>query len=282
MQSDRRNFRGHFVVDLHSSALVLLPFFCEFQEMFCRVLYFKYLISLSILLTGCAAIPKLPDDTSLTVADVIHSVRCVLSDAVDRHRSKYAWLDDWAASVTLELKVDEIGDGNGGASFVVPISNGIFTIGFLAGVKRQAILTETVESSFNFDELSCPEFGTGEKEPFLIAGGLGLETWIERVASGLAVARVKPTSLSHIANFIITKNASVTPGVDLIRVKGHRFGAKFTLAGTRVDAHKLTVTAVVRKDRAKKIARTKTPGVVDPATQQQLDFKNFINSNSRD
>lgn len=240
---------------------------------------FASLILVPLQLTGCSSLPDLPDNDQVNIADVLYSIRCQLAESVQMYRPYYPWINNWAASTKLQLKVVETGEKSGGANLVIPITNGTFTIGFNAGLTQKASRTATVEATFDLKDIDCPDLSKNENPPRYVQGSLGLGEWIQRVTVALESSQILPSSLGYSTNFTLKANGNLMPSFSVIP-GDRRFGANLKLSGEREDAHSLTITTVEKKDSAKprKIARNardtkkyQTPA--GPETQMFLNLK---------
>jgi hypothetical protein len=243
---------------------------------------FIFFVLLTSPLTGCSSLPDLPNDDHVNIADVLYSIRCQLADSVQIYQEKYPWINDWAASTKIQLNVVETGEKSGGANLVVPITNGTFTIGLSAGLTQKATRTATVEASFDLEDINCPDLSGDENPPKYIQGSLGLREWIQRVTAALESSQTLPSSLGYSTNFTLKTNGSLTPSFNVIPGMDRRLGANLKIAGTREDEHSLTITALEKKDKAKKPAKVATRNSFDnkkyqtpagPNTQMLLNLK---------
>jgi hypothetical protein len=196
----------------------------------------------SLFATSCATIPPIDEREYVKVADILYSVECELRDAIYVLSRDYPFVRNQLVSAAYQLKVAETGEGSGDSMIVVPISNGTFSIGFAAGLKRVATRDTNVTVEYMTSNLECrPEDGPGPI-PNRIEGGIGLYSWLMDVSSALQRASETPVAMSYKVQFDLTANGSVTPKFGIQKTSGHQYGGSLKVSGVRERLHSVSIS----------------------------------------
>jgi hypothetical protein len=240
-----------------------------------RSVALAFTAAVGVLLASCATVPRLSDESQISIEAVADRVRCELRAAAQEHE----WLKGWVGAVTLTLEVQDKGGGAGSLGFVVPIHNGTFTMGFTGGPTETAKRTVTVEFPTKIAELKankklfCPHMV--DPATRRLDGELGIVEWVRRVAStvrpptmatgkawaqGFTASRAKggggrrrdtDRSIGYTLEFGLLIDASITPGFKVVPAKGHERSGALKIFGSRDNSHKLDIALSPNEDDLK-------------------------------
>lgn len=205
------------------------------------------------LVAGCTAVPPLdPIHQRISVANIADRVQCELQRAVGPYAAR-GWLRTWHADYILTLQVDADSGVALANSFINPVSGGTFTLGTGLGLTGSATRIETVNFSLSMKKILNYRCLLPPPPEVDLDGNLGLNDWVARVAEAFDKHDVgEVASFGHVAQFIVTTTASLTPNFALVSYTGP--GA---LSATRKDTHSLNI-AFAPPDAKGKVRATQT------------------------
>lgn len=202
------------------------------------------------LLAACAAVPRLPYEGGVGVADVIRNVKCELADAVRDNAAKHTWLRTWAAGVELTLDVIESGGAGIDAEIVVPLDS--TTDGSLGANLQRFRRAESI-SSITFTttlaavaEQEC--VAIPDEKRHLLRGELGLKIWLARAAEAIDATGItnQTSGVGYIIEFGVISSGGLDPGFRLLKLDkigdlkvGVNGGGSFS--ASRDDTHTLNI-----------------------------------------
>jgi hypothetical protein len=204
---------------------------------------------------GCTSLPDMPQD-GITTADVIRSIKCELRDAVWRERPTKYLAADWNAGIILTLAVYQNGGADGEASWVVPLTPGVFTGALSFQLVGEATRTERIEFQEKLSALRANQNldcrSPADKDSRVLLGGhLGIRDIVERTDAAIKVADITPKQLDYNLSFVIKRNGSATPRFSMIPVGGDRtFSGNAKISGVRNDTHDLKITLTKASPKA--------------------------------
>ena len=182
-------------------------------------------------------------------------VYCEVVEAAVESRDAQMLPAGWAAQVTLDMQVDEIGAVNPGISLIRPIDAvQTFTFGVGATLSSQGTREDKFGSYWNLDRLKkpCPGAKSYRGSSLLLQGDLGIVQWLK---DSLATEQLIPSSdlskqsdsvfkqdfLSYHVKFIVITNGNATPTWKLVRLATGN-GALPLASVSRTRTHDLLVT----------------------------------------
>ena len=206
---------------------------------------------------GCATLPQFREDP-ITTADVILNIKCELREAVWLYRGN-EWVQKWIAGLTFSLDVTHTGGLDADASWVFPMAQGAtFSIAPVGGFSGQATRKESINFNESLEFLrDDPKLRCAPQDPDRYArlgGQIGFADLLERVGRSMDSANIRPKELSYNLDFVIKKNANVTPRFSLIAIgKEKKFTGFPKWSGSYSDTQslKLVLTRPAEDDRDK-------------------------------
>ncbi|CAN5173489.1 hypothetical protein BH10PSE7_BH10PSE7_11180 [soil metagenome] len=271
---------------------------------------------LAAAVSACAAVPRLPYEDGVGVADIIRNVRCELARAVIENAPKHPWIKTWAAGIELTLDVTESGGAGVNAEILVPLNN--ITDGTLGANLHRFRRAQSI-SSITFatmlaqvSETDCVPPADGKRN--LLRGELGLKTWLARAADAIDATGIgaQTSGVGYVIEFGVIASGGLDPRFSLLKLDksgdtrvGVDGGATFS--ASRDDTHTLNIAiapiypalpaqvyvtnfgdldlgpTTVTTRTGKKVTTTKVQGVapVRPAgipQSTQQDLNNIIRS----
>ena len=226
---------------------------------------------MAIILVGCGTyVPAIQEGSgddaagAILVHAIVDSTHCEIRNAVttvinnDKEAAPHnrgirhaAFLDDWAAQVTLNLQIEEKTALNP-TLFSNPM--GFFTFGASGTLSADATRIDKLNYFYTVKDLLamglCPDFN--EPHPvgsLLIQSDLKLAEWLFSQVINVGTGAIgvpttpdtplKQTVLSHEVKFDIVSTGNISPGWKLMRVAFNQTGS--LLSGTRDRLHDLTI-----------------------------------------
>lgn len=224
-----------------------------------RVLTAAFILPAAVL-AGCAVLPEYREEP-LTTADVIRHIKCELRDAAWRYPQNQ-WIRDWTVGLVFELKANHAGglDANS-ETWTFPLNHGaIFAVAVNGGFNGAATRTERISFKVGLNEINSQGLACLDEESgryALLGGRLGIADLFERAGQTMQAAKVveeRFTSLNYNLQFVIKKNAGVTPRFSLIPIgKEKTFSGPLAWSGSREDTQgvEITLTPPVRQARCR-------------------------------
>jgi len=223
----------------------------------------RYLLTLMMAvapgLSGCGL--YVPDTHGLgqdqldEIADeneIVNQIKCEIHRAADPqiNGASVAWIDTWAAKVSLILTVDEKGSLNPGFSLTEPHSapakGQLFSLSGGIGASADATRKETIGFTFSIPDLLKERQITNQcanENGVLIHSDLKIADFVQ-VKSNLAkIPGTIPgpyTAFTYQATFIVTYSGNITPTWKLVRFTANP-GSNF-LTASRMRTNDLVIT----------------------------------------
>lgn len=157
-----------------------------------------------------------------------------------------------ALAYNFIFKISESNDASGGASFDLPFTGGIFTIGIKAGAEKDRTNERSVKLADTFEKLvvdleeSCAAHTPhGPNFAYPITGDIGLSETIGtfiRIANAEQVANV--SEYYDELTFVTKLFGEIKPSVKISKIVPKKLflkNADATFAADRIDSHKLRV-----------------------------------------
>lgn len=205
-------------------------------------------IGLSFITSGCSIHPLQEDVTRLPLPEIIHKVRCEAKDAVEYYDPHHRF-DEVTVTYVFDFIITEGNEASADGKFTVPISHGVFSIGFEAGkdLERKSDRQIRIVDSFGYLRgRDCSNARFVESAKYPISGTTGLD---EVVANFIDLAHEKP--LDRLAAFIgtyrdiiaftTTIGGAIKPSITLTPLSGRIFNVNGVIGGERKDLHQLTI-----------------------------------------
>lgn len=200
-------------------------------------------LSLCVLLYACAGVPSLPDESRVSVEQIINLTKCELRDALLYSEGGAPWLATWSASAELTLKVNsQATAGLGAPTFLTPIQLGTFAATFDASIGENANGVAKIKFSTKLKDTRnqlCPLPADRTDGSLMARRTLGIAAWLNRAIDSAKAANVAEStrSLAYTIEFVVTANGSVLPKWDLLYSNKNKFGIGPKLFGEIKDTH---------------------------------------------
>lgn len=189
------------------------------------------------------------------------------SGTVDLVTGKTEWKqffpNDWGASVSLSLQVDESTSINPGVALSKPLPDDqLFTLGLGGSFSSAATRTDKFDAYYPIGYLMIPETDTSichaKNDPFkglspatsspFIQSELGIENWLkDAMFTNTHLHSIDPQNatkttdtITYEAKFVVTTNGSVNPTWRLVHFTGNTGGNLFSTGRSRT--HTVIVT----------------------------------------
>jgi hypothetical protein len=216
----------------------------------------RWLIAGAAILSGCAIAPSLPDESRVSVEDIVKLTKCELRDAL-LHADKTApWFDKWAAAAELTLKVGTQAGGQlGTPTFLIPINIGTWSMGFDVGGGANANGVAKIKFATKLEalrDLDCPPRGGGDENPIGATRDLGLSAWLIRALDSANAAQLderSTKSMGYTIEFVVFVNGAVAPKWDVLYGHGRRFNIGPRVNGEIRDSHIVDIALVPPSQR---------------------------------
>lgn len=231
----------------------------------------SYVTVVAIFVAGCAIHPLPENVTDFNTAGIVEKIFCETRAAIkkydrnllgykDKERTKPVYEFDGATAVfEFDFIITINNDATAEASFVVPISQGTFSIAFNGGTTkqrkadRQAKIAKTFGSIRKLQDKDCARFKDRISVKYPITGNIGMEELV-RTFFELKPKQQLVATYRDKLSFTTTFNGSVNPSITLLPSPGKTIKAAATLAGDRSDLHQVTVQLSRAKTIAEKVA----------------------------
>jgi len=198
--------------------------------------------AVAAILSGCATAPSLPDESRVSVEEIVYLTKCELREALIYADQHAPWFTAWSALPELTLKVGtQAGASIGAPSFLVPINIGTWTTIFDVGGGANANGVAKMKFPVKLEDtraLNCPP-----RDETVDLGGrtrdLGLAAWLKRAMTAANNTGIKEDtdSMSYSIEFVVFANGSIQPKWDLFYGNGRRFNIGPRLNGEVRDTH---------------------------------------------
>jgi hypothetical protein len=198
-------------------------------------------------MAGCATLPDYREDP-VTTAEIVRHIKCELRDAVWAHPEN-AWVRPWKAALNFEFEVTHTGGLDSDNTWVFPLNQGAtFILALTGGFSGQGTRTERMNFIENLQTINTQPLFCPKQDPdrhARLGGELGLTDLLERVglaieAANINIERKLLTQLDYNLQFIIKKNASLTPKFNLIPIgKEKPFTGSLKWTGSSSDTQTL-------------------------------------------
>lgn len=205
-------------------------------------------MGLSFFASGCSIHPLQEDVTRLPLPEIIHKVRCEAKDAVEYYDPHHRF-DEVTVTYVFDFTITEGNEASADGKFTVPISHGVFSIGFEAGKELERKSDRQIRIADSFGYLrgrDCSNARFVESVKYPISGTTGLD---EVFANFMDLAHEKP--LNRVAAFIgtyrdiiaftTTIGGAIKPSITLTPLSGRIFNVNGVIGGERKDLHQLTI-----------------------------------------
>jgi hypothetical protein len=209
------------------------------------------ILLLPLIIFGCTSVPDFPDD-HLDTARVVQNIKCEFRDAVIKVDSNGEWLKHWNAGFILSILVNHKGGVTVDATLTHPLTPGIFTLPFAGVLSGETKRTEKI----NFlekvrrvrDGFSFPCPSEPASDGALLAGRIGILDLLQRARSAMELAEIAPTQLDYSLDFVIAKNANLSPRFAMIPIGSlDTITAGIKLEGSQGQTHTLNLSLVEKK-----------------------------------
>lgn len=209
----------------------------------------------AFLLSACVSVPEFHSDPVLP-ADVALSLKCELQRAIWTDADSHAWLRDWNAVATLNLRILERSDGSGELGLVVPLSPGLSSplLGF--GASIDATRTAQFQFSESIAELAVfskchASKDAGHNDGLLLRGNLGIKDWLDRIRMAADLASLDTDQIDYTLDFFIKKTLAPSVRFSLIPAGSNIFGASAKLDLQKHLTHNLKLVLQPKKRKPK-------------------------------
>jgi hypothetical protein len=259
-----------------------------------------------VTLAGCGMhvpeIQEFPQDSvdgQLLVRDIVASVNCEISDAVNYvidqdtklapangGRRLAPWFDAWGIQSTLQLTIDEKSAINPVVSWLPPglgQPSQIFSIGGGVTYSNEATRIDKLNSFNTVQQFRGRACSVRRQGTYILSSDLKLREWLTDVILAADTGEFpvpssadgpwKSNVISHEVKFQVTTSGNVTPGWKLTRVNINQSGT--FLSASRDRTHDLTITlgpmsnVVVGQKSVKTSKGPKTVNVMQAAPSTQ-------------
>ncbi len=206
-------------------------------------------ILVALALSGCAATKPLQlsdiSDDIVYAADVLYSFECELQDAITNVSQTQATnlFQNQAGIATFTLTVTETDNLRSDLSLTIPVGVAGLTVAGGGGPTRKAVRTIDFKVPFNTSSLTpCSAEREAEFDLTRIEAGLGLNGWVDQLATVFVRTGYSPTYLNYAVEFDIGE--AVAANSSLSRNEGltKKRSVGFKSGSSRTVRHKLVVT----------------------------------------
>lgn len=198
----------------------------------------------SLLISGCASFPRLPDQPVFNEVDVVTNVECELQSALVIIQSQTEgrhWLYDWATSIKIDLSRKNVGSGSAGVGVSIPTYPGNISLGASgtviqvyesqAGVNFPSYLEDLTQSR-------CERQGTQS----ILTGELGVGDWLLRSASMLDMTGNPGEGINFSLLFGVTEGAGASAAFSMFEIGRNLIGGNVGVGHETNATHKVTLT----------------------------------------
>ena len=184
--------------------------------------------------------------------DIINQIKCEIHRAADpaTNGSSVAWIDTWAAKVSLVLTVDEKGGLSPGFSLTEPFSapskGQFFSLSGGVNASADATRKETVGFTFSIPDLLKEGSITkkcANEDGILIHSDLKVADFVQAKSNLAKIPGTIPgpfTSFTYETTFVVSYGGNLTPTWKLVRFTANP-GSNF-LTASRMRTNDLTIT----------------------------------------
>jgi hypothetical protein len=205
---------------------------------------------LGLFVAGCTALPDLPQQSAVSVSDVVNSINCEFKAAVLNER--FVSEDKgWLATSELKLQVVAAAGAELGLNLSSPLNPGTLLVavggGYSGSADRTAGVTfETVLKDPRI--ISCRKPSDQSDDP--LVGNLGIHDWIAMLQESRD--EVKDFSVfSHELKFTIERKGNIDPSFSLVPLGSSKLGGGAKIGGSRKHVHSLEISFKKNKDAPK-------------------------------
>jgi hypothetical protein len=191
--------------------------------------------------TGCATLPELPTQRSVSVTEVVRAIQCELKAAYEA-TAPTSELRTWDAGFKLTLAVEEKAGAAASAGFDVVVSGDDTLVpGFSLGADSTAKRSVVVEFATTYARLRSVDCAAGansaEMTGWDFRGNLGIGEWLSEVERAFVENKASsPTAVSYGNDFILKLSGGLALGFEFAPVEAAVGGG-----GSREDTHTLSL-----------------------------------------
>jgi hypothetical protein len=218
-------------------------------------------LSVCLVFSGCASVPKLPTEVGLLrISDIVDNIRCDLKEGRDGikevkngvetvKRGPATFLTEgpeWNAAIELTLQVVAESTGSGGAGNDIPYTPQTATLALATNVTGTADRQVGYKFSVALgpeDPIVCKndEVVERRKRNSRLVGDLGIGVWLAQLQDAYAETTTKPDSVSYTLGFTLLQSAESSVKIVKIPFDSSAANLGFGLKGSWKDVNKINI-----------------------------------------
>lgn len=212
-------------------------------------------------LTGCSIHPQTEDFSRSVVPDIVTTIKCEAQQAILAHiTAENKWLIKSGLGLAFFFEMAENNDRTASGSFVFPVTQGLFRLGYSAGIRKVRKTTQRLSTVDAFEDIlriDCT--GKGRQKNFIypITGNIGLDAtfrnYVRVMAQHIDASQV--SEFTDEVQFTTGLGSTVTPSIDLRPVSGRFIDAELNLTDGRVDVHRVTLSFTIPRTELQEAMR---------------------------
>lgn len=196
---------------------------------------------LGLFVAGCTAVPDLPQQSAVSVSDVVNSINCEFKAAVLNERFITEG-NGWLATSQLKLQVVAFAGAELGLNLSSPLNPGTLLVAVGGGYSGSADRTAGVTFETVLEDprnISCREPSDQSNAP--LVGNLGIHDWIAMLQG--TRDKVKQFSVfSQELKFTIERKGNIGPSFSVVPLGSSILGGGAKIEGSRKHVHSLEIS----------------------------------------
>lgn len=205
------------------------------------------------MLSGCAALPKLPYSSRPDVKDVVKSIRCQVKRVFDDNISTYPWIQYWAAGVDLTLRIKRDTGAAGAIALAIPLTPGTLTLKANAGLSEIADKKANLSFVHSLAEASrfpCDGVKIALAKGSYLLGDLGFSKWVDTTGRAFKDDNfkdnnfndtVEPLKFSLTVEFVVVADGGIDPTFSMIPLGNNTLTANLKLTNKLTATHTIVL-----------------------------------------
>ena len=241
-----------------------------------RLVHIPFFIGCFVL-TGCSIHPQTEDFSRSAVPDIVTAIKCEAQQAILAEitaDNKYLMKSGLGLAFYFEMAEDNNKTALG--SFTFPITQGLFRLGYSAGIQKERRAVQRLSTIDTFEDILSVECKGKIRESniiYPISGSIGLDATFKNYVRVMAqhIDASQVDEFNEEVQFTTNFGGTLTPSIDLRPVSGRFVDARVNLEEGRVDIHRVKLSftpprtefqnamdlAKAQRTRAREIARLK-------------------------
>jgi hypothetical protein len=209
-----------------------------------RRVFVALVVSVQIGLVSCSLAPDQSDVTRVDTMDIVHNIRCETKEALLAYPPDH-WVHRATVAYAFEFRSVENNGLGGGASIVVPITNGAFTLDVIGAVQKQREGEHRLtlgEPFFNLHNLDCSETAHRRSFKYPITGHIGTAVVIGQFVEFGSLSGITYDHFSRRLRYRLLATGGLRPSVAIVPAPGQRRNFNLDVNASREDIHQVHMT----------------------------------------